>query len=347
MQYKIYWTPQTQLRQLQGATVDFQALDQVTYEHFFLPSGQVIATWHSRHLYPGEKRISDLPQLLRGETYIIERHIEASERMFAYLIVTFFDEQHQVLDMNSQNIDQMTVTVPEDYAFYTIDLVSAGNGQFVFHDLLIRPKKSGILREGDMEIAPKLYTNIEFPPKITSKTLRVVFSEPETNTTDYMSEWIKETQQVVQYIVSSQVNAGYYRQHEEAVITSVKSARKQARARQIEFVGYGPISSYAALYYQEQFKGSQAVISDDVELEPAPALKVRRTIDEVSYLGNPIMPNYQVPITIAHPIYERLSMLTYDTPTPEEVRRQQEYQAAHPKKNAISLLFTKNKNNTQ
>jgi len=347
MQYKIYWTPQTQLCQLQGATVDFQALDHVTYEHYFLPSGQVIATWHSRHLYQGEKRISDLPQLLRGETYVIERRIDASERMFAYLIVTFFDDQYQSLETNSQNTDKITVTVPEDYAFYTIDLVSAGNGQFVFHDFVIRQKKAGILRDNDTEIAPKLYTAVEMPAKITAKTLRVVFSEPESGTIDYMSEWIKETQQAVQYIASSEVNAGYYRHHEDVLVASVKLTRKQAHARQIEFVGYGPISSYAALYYQSQFKGSQAVISDDVNLEPEPSLKVTRTVDNVRYLGDPIVPNYQVPITIPHPKYERLGMLTYDTPTPEEVRRQQEYDAAHPKKSAISSFFTKNKNNTQ
>ena len=39
MQYQIYWTPQTQLFELQGATIDFRALNDVYYEHYFLPSG--------------------------------------------------------------------------------------------------------------------------------------------------------------------------------------------------------------------------------------------------------------------------------------------------------------------
>lgn len=63
--------------------------------------------------------------------------------MFAYLVVTFYDEQYQKLVTNSQNADKITVTVPENYAFYTIDLVSAGNGHFVFHDFVIRQQKKG------------------------------------------------------------------------------------------------------------------------------------------------------------------------------------------------------------
>lgn len=56
MQYQIYWTPQTQLFELQGATIDFRSLNDVYYEHYFLPSGRVIATWRSNHHFQREKR---------------------------------------------------------------------------------------------------------------------------------------------------------------------------------------------------------------------------------------------------------------------------------------------------
>ena len=344
MQYQIYWTPQTQLFELQGATVDFRALDAVYYEHYFLPSGRVIATWHSNHHFQHEKKVSDLPKLLRGVTYTIERSIDNSERMFAYLVVTFYDDQYQKLATTSQNADKITITVPEHYAFYTIDLVSAGNGHFVFHDFVIRPQRKGVLRDDDLTLAPKLYAYLQEPEKITTKTLRVIFSEPEKMITDYMTDWINETQQAVQYIASSDVDAGFYRSHEPALIAAVKNARKQVHANKVEFVGYGPISSYAALYYQQQIKGSAAIISEDVELSPRPNLKIVRTVDNVQYLGNPIVANYQVDIIVPHPKYERLGMLNYDTPTPKELRRQQAYDAAHPKKSTISQFFTKNKN---
>lgn len=347
MQYKIYWTPQTQLLELQGATIDFRAVDNVYYEHYFLPSGRAIATWRSNRYYQREKMVSDLPQLLRGATYTIARDIEKSDRMFAYLVVTFFDEQYQQLAKNSQNADSITVTVPDNYDFYTIDLVSAGSGSFVFHDFVIRQKTTGILRDNDTRIAPKVYTYLQIPDKVTTKTLRVIFSEPEAGTVDYMSEWIKETQQAVQYIASGDVDAGFYRQYEAEIINAIKSSRQKARANKLEFVGYGPISSYAALYYQNKFKGSLAVISDDVNLEPRADLKIIRAIDDVTYLTNPIAPNHQVELIVNHPKYERLSTLEYETPTPDEVRRQQAYDLAHPKKNIISNFFTKNKNNTQ
>ncbi|CBL92545.1 hypothetical protein GCM10025878_01320 [Leuconostoc gasicomitatum] len=346
MQYQIYWTPQTQLFELQGATIDFRALNDVYYEHYFLPSGRVIATWRSNQHFQREKKVSDLPQLLRGVTYTIERSIDNSERMFAYLIVTFYDEQYQKLVTNSQNADKITVTVPENYAFYTIDLVSAGNGHFVFHDFVIRQQKKGVLRDNDLIVAPKLYAYLQVPEKITTKTLRVVFSEPEKMMTDYMTDWINETQQAVQYLTSSDIDAGFYRNHEPDLIATVKNARKQVHANKIEFVGYGPISSYAALYYQQQIKGSLAIISEDVILSPSSELKIVRTVDNVQYLGNPIVANHQVALVIPHPRYERLSMLSYETPTPKELRRQQAYDAAHPKKNTLSKFFTKNKNNT-
>ncbi|MBZ5970659.1 accessory Sec system protein Asp3 [Leuconostoc gasicomitatum] len=347
MQYQIYWTPQTQLFELQGATIDFRALNDVYYEHYFLPSGRVIATWRSNQHFQREKKVSDLPQLLRGVTYTIERSIDNSERMFAYLVVTFYDEQYQKLVTNSQNADKITVTVPENYAFYTIDLVSAGNGHFVFHDFVIRQQKKGVLRDNDLTVAPKLYAYLQAPEKITTKTLRVVFSEPEKMMTDYMTDWINETQQAVQYLTSSDIDAGFYRNHELDLIATVKDARKQVHANKIEFVGYGPISSYAALYYQQQIKGSLAIISEDVILLPSSELKIVRTVDNVQYLGNPIVANHQVALVIPHPRYERLSMLSYETPTPKELRRQQAYDAAHPKKSTLSKFFTKNKNNTQ
>ena len=123
----------------------------------------------------------------------------------------------------------------------------------------------------------------------------------------------------------------------------MKAARRKARAHHIEFVGYGPISSYAALYYQSQVKGSAAVISEDVNLAPEPDLKIARTVTRVSYLSHPIAPNIATPVLLPHPAYERLDTLHYDTPTPEEVRRQAAYDAAHPKKRLLTQFFTKNK----
>lgn len=342
MQYQVYWTPQTQLLELQGATVDFRARDDVYYENYFLPSGRTIVSWQSQHSSQNQ-RLADLPQLLRGETYAFIKHIDNSERMFAYLTVTFYDDQYQTLMTTSQNKDEVVIKVPNNYAFYTIDLVSAGVGSFIFHNIAIRPQKKGILRDDDQRIAPNIYSYIEIPAKITSKTLRVIFSEPEDQVTDYMSDWVKETQQAVQYITSSAINARYYRQDEQAVTMAIKQARKQVHARRVEFIGYGPISSYAALYYQSQFKGSLATISEDVNLVPAPDLRLERAVTGVNYLSNPIAPNYTLAVQVIRPKYERLDMLTYETPTPEEVRLQAAYDATHPKKNAVARFFTANK----
>ena len=217
MQYQIYWQPQTQLLALQGATVDFRALNEVFYEHYFLPSGHVIARWQSQRHDLNDKPIADLPRLQQGKTYEVIRHIDMSERMFAYLSITFFDEQFQVIKTFSKNAEQLTIEVPDQYHFYTVDLVSAGTGNFVFHDFLLREKMTGILSENDQEIAPGVYTNLQKPAKIVSKTLRVIFSEPEAAVTDYMTDKIKVTQQGVLFVTSDHLQAGFYRQ--ESLLT--------------------------------------------------------------------------------------------------------------------------------
>lgn len=340
MQYQIYWQPQTQLLALQGATVDFRALNEVFYEHYFLPSGHIIARWQSQRHDLNDKPIADLPRLQQGKTYEVIRHIDMSERMFAYLSITFFDEQFQVIKTFSKNAEQLTIEVPDQYHFYTVDLVSAGTGNFVFHDFLLREKMTGVLSENDQEIAPGVYTNLQKPAKIVSKTLRVIFSEPEAAVTDYMTDKIKVTQQGVLFVTSDHLQAGFYRQ--DSLMAAFKNARRDVHARNIEFVGYGPVSSYAALYYQQIIKGSMAIITDDVQLDPGiTGWAITRTIDGVRALGNPIAPNYIARLVVNRPKYERLEMLPYETLTDEELARAAEIAARQPKVNKLAQWFTK------
>lgn len=234
----------------------------------------------------------------------------------------------------------MTIEVPDQYHFYTVDLVSAGTGNFVFHDFLLREKMTGVLSENDQEIAPGVYTNLQKPAKIVSKTLRVIFSEPEAAVTDYMTDKIKVTQQGVLFVTSDHLQAGFYRQ--DSLMAAFKNARRDVHARNIEFVGYGPVSSYAALYYQQIIKGSTAIITDDVQLDPGiTGWAITRTIDGVRALGNPIAPNYIARLVVNRPKYERLEMLPYETLTDEELARAAEIAARQPKVNKLAQWFTK------
>ena len=68
MQYHIYWTPQTELLELQGANIRFDRMNQVFYENQWLPSGQVVARWASKRDYIASNKLADLPYLIQGET---------------------------------------------------------------------------------------------------------------------------------------------------------------------------------------------------------------------------------------------------------------------------------------
>jgi accessory secretory protein Asp3 len=262
MQYHIYWLPQSRLLELQGAKVEFRALNNVYYENKFLPSGQVVAKWSSKNNYSRTKQLADLPILKREQTYELERHIEDSEHMFGYLSVTFYDRYQRRLAVFSQNVSVLEFKVPKDYDYYEIELIVAGADAILFHDFVIRPKvENGTLIANDevqrFETGEQLYTYLQHAEMVTTKTLRVIFTEPAENVLELPVAQGTTPEQNVLYIADGRPLAGFYRQnagseiddYESSLIAVIKDAQQASRAKRIELVGYGPVSSYAAVYY--------------------------------------------------------------------------------------------------
>ncbi|MDF7626933.1 accessory Sec system protein Asp3 [Lactobacillaceae bacterium L1_55_11] len=324
MRYQIYWTANTELKELQGADLDFQALNAVNFKHQFLPSGRVVAVWHSQHNYMRDKAVADLPRLVQGRTYTFRRHIDHSERMFAYLSVTFFDQQGQNIANKSQNADEIEVTVPDNYAAYQVELVSAGAGDFTFHDFTISTSQSGQLKDGDQALDDNLFSYLQADSRVKGKNLRVVFTEPELYQTNYVDRQLADPEQPTLYFATDLLHSRAYT--DQDLIEPILQARKQSRSRDLEFIGYGPVSSQAAVYYQAKFKNSQALIFDprfdpavpfqnllpsDIKqfLASLPGWIMDNLSDGTQFVEQPDVLPGKVNLIVPHPVRSRLSML--------------------------------------
>lgn len=265
MQYQIYWQPQTTLKELQGAVIDFLREDEVHYTNHFLPSGQVIATWTDSANYFEGKAISDLPRLRPGQIYQATRRVKNSRRMHAYLNWTFYNSENQVIASQYQNTDRLDLRVPDQYDHYRLDLMSAGTGDFTFYEVTVAEKVAGWLHDNDQLVTDHLGAYLDLPEKIVSKTLRVILAEPELERTNYPISVVKESPQAVLYLATDLVHCQDF--YDQGVLEIIAQAKKAAKAKNVEFVGYGLISAMAALQYRQAVKGSKAMIPDPNQLE--------------------------------------------------------------------------------
>ncbi|MBS9334526.1 accessory Sec system protein Asp3 [Fructobacillus sp. M1-13] len=265
MQSQIYWTPKTKLHELQGAVVDFIKEDEVFYQNYFLPSGQTIVSWTDSANYFQEKRIGQLPRLEKQRRYRSKMLIHNSARMRAYLAWNFFDKKGELISQHFQNSPEDTFLVPEGYESYQIELRSAGTGSFTFKEIQLAPVVDGVLLDGDQAVSDHLAAYLELPEVLTEKTLRVVLKEPVFDTMDYPKKRMQPSPQAVLYLATDLMHCQSY--YDERVLEVINQAKKAAKAKDVEFVGYGPISALTALLYRQAVKGATAVIPKQADLK--------------------------------------------------------------------------------
>ncbi|MDF7636743.1 accessory Sec system protein Asp3 [Leuconostocaceae bacterium ESL0958] len=263
MRYQIYWQPQTKLHELQGAQVDFQAVDAVYYHNDFLPSGQVIATWTDKRNYFFDKALADLPHLRPGQSYRSQLDVDQGDSMRAYLSFSFFDKENQLVDQCYQNTDSFALTVPSHYDHYRIELLSAGRGSFTFHQLTLTEENEGFLLAGDQQLTENLGAYLDRTYQRSTRTLTVIFAEPRLKQLDYPRTFVPDQQQAVLYCSTDLVHCRAYQT--DALQTYISQVKKEVKAKALRFVGYGFLSAATALYYQELFEGATVCL-------PAPDL---------------------------------------------------------------------------
>ncbi|MBS9338464.1 accessory Sec system protein Asp3 [Fructobacillus sp. M2-14] len=326
MQYQIYWQPQTKLHELQGAVVDFVKENEVRYQNHFLPSGQPIASCFSDKNYFYERQMATLPELVEGKAYHTVLRSENSKTMHAYLAWVFFDQSGQTIKTLYQNGPEMTLTVPRGTHSYRLDLLSAGSGAFTFQEITIAPKVDGILVDGDQAVTEHLMAYLDMPETLASKTLRVILTEPELDRINYPVNAVQPSPQAVLYLATDLVHCQSY--YDEKVLGIINQSKKQAKAKYVEFVGYGPISALTALLYRRAVKNATAVLPEGKNLElpaghrtlsyglqaflddvPGKVEELRSADDEV--LVNKVLADNPSPLKAPETRADLLSSLTY------------------------------------
>jgi accessory secretory protein Asp3 len=256
----IYWTPQTQ-RLEPALTVTFERLDSVIWRNELVLSGQSVVRWSSR----GQ---ADLPVVKPGERYILRRVVQQDERMFVYVVVQFYDRNGQVLWSETRDEEEMILQVPYDTAYWTIDLQGAGTGEINFNYLTLRESMPGILTEIDQRLTQSIV--YQTAPQQHQEMLRVIFVEPNNRQLMYPDMTLVGDEAVLM-IADERPLANFYLPDDEqidydaTVKTLINDTQKKYRAKKLVMVGYGPISSYAALRFAKQLKAEAWVSEDALE----------------------------------------------------------------------------------
>ncbi|HEY4398968.1 MAG TPA: accessory Sec system protein Asp3 [Lactobacillaceae bacterium] len=258
----IYWTPQT-AKMATLPNVAFERLDYVVWENHYLPSGQAVARWTS---FGGQ---ADLPPLTPGGRYVIHREVTRDVRMFAYLVVNFYDANGALLQSQTRDEDDLIVQVPFETHAWSIDLVGAGMGKIIFSYLTIRPETTGILTHNDQRLnARAVYENVA---GTDTSMLRVVFAEPTVGVVQYPT--LTQVAHPTLLVADERPLAQFYLpdatvpEYDAEMTALITAAMKRMKAKTLELVGYGPISSYAALRFARLLK-AQALISEDALEHP-------------------------------------------------------------------------------
>lgn len=258
----IYWTPQTQLLE-PALTLMFDRLDAVIWRNDLVLSGQSVVRWSSR----GQ---ADLPVVKPGERYVLRRVVQQDERMFVYVVVQFYDRNGQVLGSETRDEVEMSFQVPYETAYWTIDLQGAGTGEITFNYFTLRESMPGVLTETDQRLHETVL--YQTSPQQRQDMLRVVFVEPDNRQLMYPHQELLGDEAVL-VVADERPLANFYlpdaqqSDYDGTLKTCVLETQKKYRAKQVVMVGYGPISSYAALRFAKLLK-AEAWISEDALEHP-------------------------------------------------------------------------------
>ncbi|EGP66682.1 accessory Sec system protein Asp3 [Streptococcus sp. oral taxon 056 str. F0418] len=258
--YSVYWDMQSAFQYLYGSSVKILDDGQVLYENQFMPSGTVIHDWHSAVNYQGARNTNQLPQLKCGHQYKICVFIETKPENSSYLKVEFLDALDEtILSQIIKQDEIQTVTVPDNTHHYKIQLVSSGCHRFLFDCIDISEVETNEYSVDRYWISDLLNIDEEH------KSMYVCFTEPDINRTGFIKESFQKQFPNLLLVNTSYKRALLYMEIQffEMLLQQIESLADTYRISRVVFVGYGPISNIAALYYSKQFSNAYALITDD------------------------------------------------------------------------------------
>ncbi|URK68301.1 accessory Sec system protein Asp3 [Streptococcus oralis] len=245
---------------LYGSSVRVLEDGRVLYENQFMPSGTVIHEWYSKANYQDLRNTSQLPDLKRGEKYVIGSYLETLPENSTYLKVIFIDSADEEIFSHSVKPEEIaSVYVPTDTHHYKIQLVSGGCQRFLFEGIYIA-------QEGVADYTVARYWISDLLHKDNEKnTIYVCFTEPDLNRTGFVPERVQKHFSNLVMVNSSYKDALLYMEKDffRILLEKIEDLSGHYAFEKVAFIGYGPISNIAALFYSKQFSTSYALVTDN------------------------------------------------------------------------------------
>lgn len=258
----IYWQPHIGETYMYGSIINYVTKDHVTFQNDLFSAGSFVHTWLSSSSYQVQRSVVALPLLENGIEYQIKMNASVMPENTVYLQFKFYDRYEDMIDSVTIKNGVGKFIYPNNAYAYSMALINAGLQELVFHHVEISEAihEKQLLFDND-----GLYISDILNNETNSSLLQVLFTEPVVGTIGIVPDnLLNQIPDVVQ-ITSSKLYGGFYmnNQVENDIIAVLDQIQKIYEVQSINFIGYGPLSSAAALYYATKVTQSTAYVSSD------------------------------------------------------------------------------------
>lgn len=232
-----------------GVAIDFEAIDRVVYRDAYLYAGQSLATWGTNTIFWQTSKQNVLPQLKQGRTYCLKMYASTQPVQCLYLKVAFFDRYREKLLEKTFKTNENVFVMPEEAFYYSIELINGGLTSMIFERLEVSEVLDDNAIDKREELEIKMLTGHG-----ESKSCQVIFTEPDmlsVSPVDIVS--VPNEQKVIQLTNRQALSHFYLKDGEcnEDILEILREQVSNEQIRQIQLIGYGPISNFASSYYAD------------------------------------------------------------------------------------------------
>lgn len=291
MRYWIYWGNGTANSFLFGT--EFRHVGRsVSFKNRMIPPGKSLKTWLSKTNYQSDRISPSLPLLKKGATYSIKLSAEMYPKNSIYIKISFIDRFGKEISTKILKQIESEFRYPTEAYSYSISLINAGCEELQFDSIVIYDEDES--NEFNEDWDPSVTHYIENPTS-HSDVLHVVFMEDNTlPLSDDERRAIEQWDKILLVGDSTAIDT-YYLLPE--FISYLDGIVNSLSYKKLYFIGYGPISNFAALYYNYLYNDSTAYISTNLysattyqfnldSMESSGTYNAREIIDRIEYSNN-------------------------------------------------------------
>lgn len=259
----IYWQQNIGKTYMYGSSINYLTKNHVIFENNLFPSGSCIHSWTSLGNYQTHRSASQLPMLEKGYKYNIKIDAATTPQNTLYIQFKFYDRYENLIEVVTIKDKQGSFVYPSDAHYYELSLINGGLQEIIFHNLVITNDEF-IIKNRFFEYDGLFVSNI-LNEKSESQRLQILFAEPVIGNTAIIPKHIIEQFSDVVLVTSSKLYAHFYmsNEYEKKILGMIAKLQKNYEISSIHFIGYGPISSTAAVYYSNKTTRGEAYITSD------------------------------------------------------------------------------------